>query len=81
MAEHLELPYVLVANAFMLNMEPDVPPFSMGWGTGGPLVRLRNRVGNVLVRRLMQPIRDKLNTHRRALGLRPIRRVHERAVW
>jgi MGT family glycosyltransferase len=70
-AEHLKLPYVHLANALMLNMEPDVPPFSMGWGVGGPLTKLRNRAGNVLVRRLTRPICDKVNAHRRAFGLRP----------
>jgi len=71
LAEHLKIPYVHVANALMLNVEPRVPPFTMGWGVGGPLLSLRNRAGNLLLRRLMRPIRDKLNVHRRALGLRP----------
>ena len=70
-AEHLKLPFVHLANALMLNMEADLPPFSMGWGTGGPLIRLRNRAGNLLVRRSVRPLRDKINVHRTAMGLRP----------
>ncbi len=70
-AEHVELPYVHLANALMLNMEADVPPFNTGWGTGGPLAKLRNRAGNLLVRRLIRPIRDTINLHRRTLGLQP----------
>ncbi len=71
LAEHLRLPYVHLANALLLNMEADVPPFTMGWGPGGSFARLRNRTGNLLVRRLTRPIRDKVNVHRRAWGLRP----------
>lgn len=71
LAEHTNVPYVHVANALMLNMEADVPPFSMGWGIGGPLLSVRNRAGNLLMRRAVRPIRDKLNVHRRAWGLRP----------
>jgi MGT family glycosyltransferase len=71
LAEHVKLPHVHVANALLVNMEMDVPPFSTTWGVGGPLNSMRNRAGNLLVRRLMRPVRDKLNVHRRAMGLRP----------
>jgi MGT family glycosyltransferase len=71
LAEHLKVPYVHVANALMLNVEAGVPPFSMGWGVGGPLASLRNRAANLLLGRMARPLRDKLNVHRRAYGLRP----------
>ena len=72
LAEHLQLPYVHLANALMANTEASVPPFNVGWGIGGgPLALLRNRAANALTRRLMRPVRARINAQRRAWGLQP----------
>jgi MGT family glycosyltransferase len=72
LAEHLKVPYVHLANALMANVEATVPPFTVGWGFGGgPLARLRNRAANAVIRRLLRPVRDRINLHRRAWHLPP----------
>ncbi len=72
LAEHLQLPYVHLANALIANTEASVPPFTVGWGIGGgPLALLRNRTAHALTRRLMRPVRERINAQRRAWGLQP----------
>jgi MGT family glycosyltransferase len=69
-AEHLKLPYVHVANALMLNAEASVPPFNSAWGNDdGLLARMRNQVANAFLRRMLSPVRDKLNGQRKVWGL------------
>jgi zeaxanthin glucosyltransferase len=46
-AEHLGLPFVSVAAALPINLDPSVPPVNFPWShRTGVVARLRNRVGN-----------------------------------
>ena len=65
-AEHLNLPYAHVANALMLNAEDSVPPFNSGWrNDDGVLARMRNKAALAFLRKMLRPIRDKLNAQRK----------------
>lgn len=56
-AEHLELPYVSVANALLINRDDDVPPSYTGWRyDGSERGRQRNLSGYRIVDRLMRPV-------------------------
>jgi MGT family glycosyltransferase len=69
-ADHMRLPYVHVANALMFKLETSVPPFKVAWSNGnGPLALWRNRLAHALTRRLLRPVRAKLNAQRAVWGL------------
>jgi zeaxanthin glucosyltransferase len=56
-ADRLELPFVTVCNALLLNREPGVPPYATNWQyQDSPVARLRNRVGNALLNYLTAPL-------------------------
>jgi zeaxanthin glucosyltransferase len=56
-AEHLGLPYVSVANALLLNREPEVPPVYTGWRYDpSDWGRRRNRGGYRIADLLMRPV-------------------------
>ena len=58
-AQALELPFVSVSCALLLNPEPDVPPVNTGWSYHpAAWARLRNRLGHRLLTRLAKPITD-----------------------
>jgi MGT family glycosyltransferase len=50
-AEKVGLPYVIACNAIAAHIHPTVPPAPLNWAyRPGPLGRLRNRLGNSLIR-------------------------------
>lgn len=56
-AHVLDLPFVSVSCALLLNSEPAVPPVNTGWPYhAAPWAQLRNRLGQRLLTRLAQPI-------------------------
>lgn len=56
-ADVLGLPYVTVCNALAMNPDPDVPPGVTPWPySSGPFGRVRNALGNALLRWLAAPI-------------------------
>jgi MGT family glycosyltransferase len=58
-AHVLELPFVSVSCALLLNPEPDVPPVNIGWRyQPAAWARFRNRLGHRLFSRLKKPITD-----------------------
>jgi zeaxanthin glucosyltransferase len=70
--DHLQLPYVHVANALMFNMEKRVPPVNFGWGYDtGPLAIARNVIVHALARRMLMPLRSKINQQRIRWNLVP----------
>ena len=71
-AEFLNLPFVTICNALLLNREPGVPPFFTGWSYS-PVwqARLRNQVGNFFIDRLIQPIQELVNRQRNLWNLAP----------
>jgi zeaxanthin glucosyltransferase len=64
-AEHLDIPFVSVCSAIMLNREINVPPFITAWNydpTWGGL--LRNKLGYILLNRIGRPLRKVINDYR-----------------
>ena len=71
-AEHLNIPYVHLANALIANAEDSVPPINFGWRYGvDPLSRLRNTLGYAIIRKRTKPICQKVNHQRLQWGLKP----------
>jgi len=59
-AQALELPFVSVSCALLLNQDPDVPPANTGWRyRPGRWGRLRNRLGYALLGRLARHAADR----------------------
>ncbi|MEB3177725.1 MAG: glycosyltransferase, partial [Nostocaceae cyanobacterium] len=58
-ADFLNLPFITVCNALLVNREEGVPPYFSNWGYSTTWwARLRNRAGNYLLDRISQPIRN-----------------------
>jgi zeaxanthin glucosyltransferase len=71
-AERLGLPFVSVANALLLNLDPRLPPIAMDWAySRSPWARLRNLLGYAALGQITRPIRQMLAEQRRAWGLPP----------
>ena len=65
-ADFLEIPFVTVCSAVVLNREPGVPPFCTLWKYSPALwARLRNKLGYTLLNRIAKPIRDVIDEYRR----------------
>jgi zeaxanthin glucosyltransferase len=65
-AEHLQLPFVTVCSAVVLNAEPSIPPFCTPWRYSPTRwARWRNQLGYAVLERIAQPMRDLLDDHRR----------------
>src|ERR1700722_15812597 len=70
--DHLRLPYVHVANALMFNMERRVPPVNFGWSyETSPRAIARNVIVHALSRRMLMPLRSKINRQRARWNLAP----------
>ena len=77
-AERLNLPFVTICNALLLNREPDVPPPFTGWRYHPSVwTRVRNNLGYFASDRLTRPITEVVQVQRRAWGLRPQRSPEE----
>jgi zeaxanthin glucosyltransferase len=73
-AEHLGLPFVSVAAALPVNLDPSAPPVNFPWShRAGVWARLRNRVGNAAVEWIFSGVVGTINRQRRAWGLPPAR--------
>src|SRR5262249_19131199 len=73
-AEHLGLPFVSVAAALPVNLDPSVPPCTVPWSHRvGVAARLRNRVGNAAFEWIFSGVLRTINRQRRAWGLPPSR--------
>jgi zeaxanthin glucosyltransferase len=71
-ADYLNLPFVTVCNAMLVNREPAVPPYSTDWAySTTPWARLRNRLGNALVNLLSRDLWQEIVEQRRHWGLPP----------
>src|SRR5262245_32854038 len=69
-AEHLGLPFVSVAAALPVNLDPSAPPVNFPWPhRAGIGARLRNRVGNAASRWIFSGVVRTINRQRRAWGL------------
>lgn len=58
-ADHLNLPFITVCNALLINRESGVPPFFTHWNYSKAWwARLRNQAGNFFINRITQSVRD-----------------------
>ncbi|HEY9295869.1 MAG TPA: glycosyltransferase [Phormidium sp.] len=65
-ADFLNIPFVTVCSAVVLNREPGVPPFNTHWKYSPAWwAGLRNQMGYLLLNRVAQPIRDVIANYRR----------------
>jgi zeaxanthin glucosyltransferase len=71
-AEFLDLPFITVCNALLVNREAGVPPYFTPWQYRDSWwARSRYRLGNAIVNRLTQPLVDRANAQRRQWNLVP----------
>ena len=64
-ADFLEIPFVTVCSAVVLNREPSIPPFNTNWPYDPSWWGyLRNKLGYQLLNRVAKPITDALNEYR-----------------
>ncbi len=71
-AQLLDLPFISVCCALMLNQDPNVPPFNTSWGYHPSWwARLRNQAGNELMVSIAKPITKLLAEYRQQWNLPP----------
>jgi MGT family glycosyltransferase len=71
-AEYLDIPFVSVCSALMLNRDTSLPPFNTPWSYSPAWwAQLRNRAGYNLLDRIGKPIRDVIAQYRREWNLLP----------
>ncbi|NEP59083.1 MAG: glycosyltransferase [Symploca sp. SIO2G7] len=69
-AEYLDIPFVSVCSAIMLNREISVPPLNTPWNYNPSWWGLlRNRLGYAVLSRVGKPIREVINSYRREWNL------------
>ena len=69
-AESLDLPFVSVCCAMMINRDPDVPPFNTPWSYHSTWwARLRNQLGYTVINQLAKPITELVAEYRQQRGL------------
>ena len=74
-ADYLDLPFVTVCNAMLINREPGVPPYSTHWAySTTPWARMRNRLGNALVDVLTRDLWQVIVEQRRYWNLPPYKK-------
>jgi zeaxanthin glucosyltransferase len=77
-AEHLRLPFLSVAVAMPINLEPNVPFFAFNWHYGtGMLYKFRNQLGNAFIQNLARPVRRVINQYRERWHLRTVDQINE----
>ena len=71
-AERLDVPFVSVCGALLLNRDPDVPPFNTLWRYRTSVwARTRNRLGNLILDRITATSRRVTADYRRSWRLTP----------
>ncbi|MGL4499283.1 MAG: glycosyltransferase, partial [Planktothrix sp.] len=69
-ANFLNIPYITIGSALIMNQEPNIPPICTSWPYDLNLVsRLRNQVGYRLFRLLGNSIRERISEYRRQWNL------------
>ena len=64
-ADWLELPYITVCNALLINKEAGVPPYFTHWGYSQAWwAQLRNQIGNFFLNRISLPIWKEIQKQR-----------------
>jgi len=71
-ANFLDIPFITVCSAVVLNREENVPPYFTNWSYSPAWsARLRNRAGYGLMKRIVKPITEVINEYRREWKLTP----------
>ncbi len=71
-ADIVNIPFVTVCSAVVLNRDPSVPPFNSNWNYSPAWwALLRNQMGYTLLSRVAKPIRDVIAEYRREWNLPP----------
>ena len=71
----LNLPFITICNALLINQEPGVPPHFTSWSYFPAWwALLRNQMGNFLLKRIGQPIWDVIVQQRQQWNLPPYER-------
>ena len=77
-AQLLDLPFITVCCALMLNQEPNVPPFNTSWGYHPSwLARLRNQSGSRVMASIAKPITELIAEYRQKRNLSPLRHSND----
>jgi zeaxanthin glucosyltransferase len=72
LAEHLDLPFISLANALLINEEDGVPPPTLPWPyDSSAAASERNKLGWAGTRKIFQPLLEITNKQRYAWGLAP----------
>lgn len=78
-AEYLDIPFVSVCSALMLNREINVPPFFTPWNYDpSGLGLLRNRLGYLLLNQIGKPLEKVISDYRQQWNLSPHHHPNER---
>ena len=73
-AELMELPFITICSAVMMNKDPNIPPFFAGWSYSPALwARLRNQFGHKLQEWLIRSLTKLDSEFRQQHGLSPYR--------
>ncbi len=77
-AEYLNIPFISVCCALMLNQDPNVPPFNTAWPySNSGWARLRNQTGNALMSRLARPITKLITEYRQQWHLPILKQAND----
>ncbi|MEM7557234.1 MAG: glycosyltransferase [Cyanobacteria bacterium P01_A01_bin.84] len=69
-AEYLNLPFITVCSAVVLNREPNVPPFNTPWQYSPTWWgRLRNKLGYQIINQVTKPMRSAIAEYRQKWNL------------
>ncbi|MUL38559.1 glycosyltransferase [Gloeocapsopsis dulcis] len=69
-AKHLNLPFITICNALILNQEPGIPPFVTTWQPNTAWwALLRNGITYAVLERVAQPVRQVLDEYHRKWNL------------
>lgn len=77
-ADRLNVPFVTVCSAVVLNREVGVPPFNTSWNYSSAWWALqRNKIGYLLLNRVAQPTRDVIAEYRQQWNLPPLLQIND----
>lgn len=69
-AKHLNIPFITICNALILNQEPGIPPFVTPWQRNTAWwALLRNGITYAVLERVAQPVREVLDEYHRKWNL------------
>ncbi|ELR97320.1 glycosyltransferase [Gloeocapsa sp. PCC 73106] len=78
LAEFLQLPYITVCSALLLNSEETIPPYFMNWNYSTAWwARLRNRFGYKISNQIHKPIVKLIEEYRQTWKLSPYADINE----